>query len=145
MRVSRQLGREGMASMDEMIGAYAGILSGELDRKARQAWRAAEDELQLSPAEMQLAIDLGREGIDGWRQQVPIGKYFADFYFPEQRLVVEVDGAQHQQMREYDANRDKEMMEKHNVAYVFRVRAVDVFNDGMMVVNAIRYLLGGLS
>lgn len=33
----------------------------------------------------------------GFRRQVPIGKYVADFSCPEHRLIVEVDGSQHAQ------------------------------------------------
>jgi very-short-patch-repair endonuclease len=39
-----------------------------------------------------------------FRRQVPLGPYFADFYCPSARLVVEVDGEQHEE--ETDARKD---------------------------------------
>ncbi len=42
-----------------------------------------------------------------WRRQVSIGPYIADFYCREKQLVVEIDGSQHIQAREYDLTREK--------------------------------------
>ena len=43
-----------------------------------------------------------------FRRQESIGKYIVDFYCPEEKLVVELDGAQHQEEinLEYDKKRD---------------------------------------
>lgn len=41
-----------------------------------------------------------------WRRQVSIGAYVADFYCGSQKLVIEVDGIQHEQALEYDQIRD---------------------------------------
>lgn len=38
-----------------------------------------------------------------------LGRYIADFYAPEVRLVVEVDGAWHSQRRAADARRDEKL------------------------------------
>ncbi|MBQ7670194.1 MAG: DUF559 domain-containing protein [Clostridia bacterium] len=45
------------------------------------------------------------------KRQKVIGKYIADFYVPQQRVVTELDGAQHyeEQAREYDRKRDEYM------------------------------------
>jgi very-short-patch-repair endonuclease len=40
-----------------------------------------------------------------WRRQAPIGPFIVDFYCPDARLVVELDGPQHQESRAYDARR----------------------------------------
>ena len=40
-----------------------------------------------------------------FRRQVPIGSYFADFLSFSMKLVIEVDGGQHGEAREYDARR----------------------------------------
>jgi len=40
-----------------------------------------------------------------FRRQVPIDRYFADFACVEARLVVELDGSQHQEQADYDARR----------------------------------------
>ena len=46
-----------------------------------------------------------------FRRQHPLGRYIADFYCAEARLVVEVDGLPHQDLGqvEYDALRDHEL------------------------------------
>lgn len=40
-----------------------------------------------------------------WRRQHPIDRYFADFACPAVRLIVELDGEQHGDRRDYDARR----------------------------------------
>ena len=40
-----------------------------------------------------------------FRRQVPIDRYFADFACLDARLVVEIDGSQHQDRAKYDAQR----------------------------------------
>ena len=42
-----------------------------------------------------------------WRRQAPIGPFIVDFYCPAAHLVVELDGAQHQDNVEYDARRSQ--------------------------------------
>jgi len=43
--------------------------------------------------------------IDKFRRQHIIGDYIVDFYCPEKRLVIEVDGGQHAEQEEQDAER----------------------------------------
>jgi very-short-patch-repair endonuclease len=40
-----------------------------------------------------------------WRRQMPIDRYFADFGCKDARLVVELDGDQHDEQQAYDAAR----------------------------------------
>ena len=42
-----------------------------------------------------------------FRRQTPIGPYFVDFVCMERRLVVELDGSQHQQQKQYDDERTR--------------------------------------
>ena len=44
-----------------------------------------------------------------FRRQVPIGNYIADFACLEAKLIIELDGGQHQEQAEYDARRDLQM------------------------------------
>ena len=40
-----------------------------------------------------------------FRRQQSIGWYIVDFYCPEKKLAIEIDGPQHAKQREYDAER----------------------------------------
>ena len=51
----------------------------------------------MTDAEHRLWFNLRRKQLDGvpcYRQK-PIGPYIVDFYLPEIRLVIEIDGSQH--------------------------------------------------
>ena len=41
-----------------------------------------------------------------FRRQHPIGRYIADFYCHEIKLIIELDGIVHEERKEYDENRD---------------------------------------
>ena len=41
-----------------------------------------------------------------FRRQHGIGPYIADFYCKEKNLIVELDGSQHMEAKEYDTERD---------------------------------------
>jgi len=42
-----------------------------------------------------------------WKRQVSIGPYIADFYCWKKLLVIEIDGSQHLENKEYDKERNK--------------------------------------
>ncbi len=44
-----------------------------------------------------------------FRRQVSIGKYIADFYCVKRKLVIEIDGSQHIDNKEYDKERESYM------------------------------------
>ena len=52
--------------------------------------------------------------IDGFkfRRQQPIGPYIVDFVCLEKRLIIELDGGQHAEQVEYDAERDAWLYEQ---------------------------------
>jgi very-short-patch-repair endonuclease len=79
----------------------------------------------MTEAEMALWRWLRKPGIEGlrFRRQVPIGPYIVDFFCPQRRLIVEVDGGQHGDER--DAARDAWMMEQG-------YRVVRVWNNDVM-------------
>ena len=62
---------------------------------------------RMTEAEARLWLRLRKPGIEGlrFRRQAPIGPYIVDFFCPQHRLVVEVDGGQHSDRvdRERDA------------------------------------------
>ena len=70
----------------------------------------------LTDAELRLWYRLRRQqilGIQFYRQK-PIGNYIVDFYAPAAKLVIEVDGAQHLDLRQakYDAQRTRYIEEQ---------------------------------
>ncbi len=52
---------------------------------------------RMTDAEARLWLRLRKPGIDGlrFRRQAPLGPYIVDFFCPQHRLIVEVDGGQH--------------------------------------------------
>ncbi|MGO4386890.1 endonuclease domain-containing protein [Microvirga sp. 2YAF29] len=62
-----------------------------------------------------------------FKRQVPFLNYTVDFLCVERRLIVEVDGKQHDWYAEYDARRTEEI-ERHGFA-IIRVTNDDVMND----------------
>jgi very-short-patch-repair endonuclease len=70
-----------------------------------------------------------------FRRQAVLGQYIADFFAPQARLVVEVDGGYHQQRRAADARRDEWM--RRRGYRVVRVSAAAVMSDVGGVVNGI--------
>ena len=43
---------------------------------------------------------------------MPLGTYIVDFICLEKRLIIELDGSQHLQQRDYDENRDEWLVEQ---------------------------------
>lgn len=131
--VPLQLGREGMATIGESLQAFFGVFEGEYRRRSRRE----DEELMLSPAEMQLAIDLRRENVFGWRQQEPLGPYSADFWFPFAKVAVEVDGREFHD-RERDRHRDEVMRDEFGVCSVLRIAARRIMRRDTTVIDEIR-------
>jgi very-short-patch-repair endonuclease len=69
--------------------------------------RARELRQPQTPAEERLWAHLRNRQLAGlkFRRQHAIGRFIVDFYFPERRLVVEVDGDSHADQAEYDQAR----------------------------------------
>ncbi len=80
---------------------------------------------RMTDAEARLWLRLRKPGIEGlrFRRQVPIGPYIVDFFCPQHRLIVEVDGGQHGD--DADAARDAWL-----TAHGYRV--VRVWNNDVM-------------
>jgi adenine-specific DNA-methyltransferase len=73
---------------------------------------------QTTDAERLLWHHLRRRQLAGYRfrRQVPISSYIADFACLEAKLVIELDGSQHQDRALHDQHRDQQIE-----AYGFRV------------------------
>ena len=76
--------------MDKRLRRYARELRRNMTKAERRLWRRLRG---------------GQLGVK-FRRQQPIGRYIVDFVCLERRLVVEVDGGQHDGS-EYDRERDE--------------------------------------
>jgi very-short-patch-repair endonuclease len=58
-------------------------------------------------AERVLWLRLRDRRLAGWKfkRQVPIDRYIVDFFCADGKLIIEIDGGQHEQRRERDGNR----------------------------------------
>ena len=93
---------------------------------------AGDLQKELTPAEVDLWVYLRLLRKDGihFRRQHAIGLYIADFCAPRSKLIIEVDGSQHLDQEEYDADR-KDFMESRDF-HVLRFWNGDVMNKTAM-------------
>jgi very-short-patch-repair endonuclease len=63
----------------------------------------------MTDAEQKLWFSLRGKRFDGvkFKRQKPIGSYVVDFVAPNERLVIELDGGQHQEQMAYDQERTR--------------------------------------
>ncbi len=102
--------------------------------------RARELRAHMTPAERKLWAYLRERPYRVLRQR-PIDHYIVDFYIPEARLVIEVDGEQHytEEGKAYDADRDA-ILEGYGL-HVMRVPNVEVLERFGEVVARIERLV----
>ena len=82
----------------------------------------------------------GRKLGVGFRRQLPIGRYIADFAAPSARLVVEVDGVYHAGRARADARRDRDL---GRLGWrVVRLPAERIHRDMAHVLEVLREALG---
>ena len=85
-----------------------------------------------TPAEGALWNMLKRKQISGlqFRRQYSVGTYVLDFYCPELKLAIELDGEYHyhMDMPDRDWERDQELLEKHGIK-TLRFENKTVFHD----------------
>ena len=74
-----------------------------------------------------------------FRRQEPIGKYIVDFLCYQQRLVIELDGGQHQEQADYDTERTRWL--EYRGFRVIRFWNDDVLRETEGVLEAIRIAL----
>ena len=87
-------------------------------------------------AETQLWLALRSHQLENihFRRQHPIGNFIVDFCAPQAKLIIELDGSQHLEQQEYDAERTEFLQSK---GYrVLRFWNSDVLNnlDGTIIV-----------
>jgi len=103
--------------------------------------RAGELRKELTPAERKLWAYLRGDKLNGvsFRRQHAIGNYIPDFVSIKKKLIIELDGSQHLEQAEYDAERSK-YFESHGYKVV-RFWNNQVENDLNGVIRAIEFAL----
>ncbi len=99
---------------------------------------------RLTPAEAALWRSLKGSKLDGrkFRRQHSVGNYILDFYCPEERLAVELDGQVHrnEQAEAYDAAR-RDFLARHRIK-VIRFENFLVFDERDYVLERIKSFFG---
>jgi very-short-patch-repair endonuclease len=63
---------------------------------------------EITPQELKLWALLRNKNLGcKFRRQQGVGPYIVDFYCKEKKLIIEIDGSQHQNAVEYDKTRDQ--------------------------------------
>ena len=107
---------------------------------AQSRTRAKELRRQLTPPEKKLWAAIKSKKLNNlhFRTQHPLGSFIADFYCHAPRLVVEIDGNQHQgDQLNHDKHRDQWMQAQGLT--VLRFHARDVFNNLQSVLDTIAH------
>ena len=103
--------------------------------------RAGELRRNLTSAEQRLWAVLRNQQIEGvrFRRQHAIGNFIVDFCAPHQKLIIELDGSQHLEQEEYDAERTAFLQSQGY--QVLRFWNLDVIKDLRGVISAIESAL----
>jgi len=105
--------------------------------------RRRELRQNLTPAEAVLWLNLKKGQLDGkeFRRQHSIGPYIADFFCPEFRVIVELDGAGHRTELGVERDAQREKFLKRFGIRVIRFENKLVFENLEGVLDAIRAFL----
>ncbi len=103
----------------------------EISDAARQLRR------RMTDAEEALWKLLRRNKLDGmrFRRQHAVGRFILDFYCPDRKIAVEVDGSIHEDQRDYDQSRD-EVLSQYGIR-VIRFQNDEVLKDSDSVLERI--------
>ncbi|KAA0272641.1 MAG: endonuclease domain-containing protein [Chloroflexi bacterium] len=95
---------------------------------------------ELTPAERKLWAHIRNDQLGvNFRRQHAIGDFIPDFVCIKKKLIVELDGGQHAEQAEYDADRTR-FLESHGYK-VIRFWNNDVMNDINGVIRNIQFAL----
>jgi very-short-patch-repair endonuclease/shikimate kinase len=122
-------GNGGEASMERGLRGKA---RRELCRELRQRQTPAEEFF------WELVRNLRFDGLKV-RRQHPLGRFIADFYCPEHKLAIELDGSVHQHQAEYDQARD-EAISLYGIRVV-RIKNADILERPEAMLEELRKTL----
>jgi very-short-patch-repair endonuclease len=97
----------------------------------------------LTPAEALLWANLKNSNLDGkkFRRQHGIGPYIADFYCPECRVIIELDGAGHYDVLAQERDDLRTIFLENLGMRVVRFENCEVMENLELVLKAIRAVL----
>ena len=95
---------------------------------------------ESTPSERMLWKKLCRRQVDGYkfRQQHGFGIYIMDFYCPELRLCIEVDGAVHDSPEAMQNDKDRTLFLNQHRIKVIRFRNEEIESDIESVIQRIK-------
>lgn len=123
---------------DDNVETIGGTVIAYVDTMLAAVKNPRHQEQNLSHAEVQFAEALRSSGIQ-FEQQKHIGTRWADFWLPELRVAVEIDGAAFHGDAEAEARRDEELL-AHG-AHVIHIRAAEVFSDPDAAVARVQHVI----
>lgn len=109
--------------------------------KASAEYRAAEMRTWPSPLEERMKVFLEDNYIDYEDQKIfyicaddgyILRYYIADFYIPSKHIIIEVDGKFHDDHKQHDKQRTKEIQEQYPGVEVLRYRWKDLSDEDVM-------------
>ena len=113
---------------------------GDVARTRRSILKAARELRQsMTPAEKILWSRLRGRKLGGFKfyRQVPIDRYIVDFYCPEKKLVVEVDGSIHDEEDMLENDEFREKCFRNKGLRIIRFRNAEMFRNLNDVCNRI--------
>ena len=114
----------------EGLGRGFDVPHTRIERRVRDYARQNRITATLGEKEMWKYLQSFRPLGARFRRQAPIGNYIADFAWLSARIVIEVDGATHEQPETIERDRRKEAFLKSQGFRVFRV------NDNQVIANS---------
>jgi very-short-patch-repair endonuclease len=118
------------------------VANGRIKRIAAPILSAAKEHRRTpTPAEERLWESIRGRQIDGFpfRRQHPVTRFILDFYCPRRKLCIELDGAIHDEQRDYDDARTEALARMR--IRVIRFRNEEVLQDLPSVLHRIREAL----
>ena len=106
----------------------------EIFNKSKFKERRKELRKSSTPQEFKLWLYLKTKNLGvKFRRQQSIGPYIADFYCKEKNLVIELDGSQHVETKEYDKERDSYLQTLGIKVIRFWNNEIDKNMDGVLI------------
>ena len=101
----------------------------------------------LTSAEAALWVHLkaGRLMGTSWRRQLSVGNYILDFYCPQQKLCIELDGSFHYTMHGDTRDYDRTVFLTSKGIRVLRFENKDIWNNLEGVLNAVKQCISNKS